>query len=191
MCIAKLQMRKSRHIPGGSSFVTAEVKKNPRPRPPEKDAMNGKRACRHTQVRLFLYCWRTDIYVCAVPSSLFMLIFFGKIYIYGWKSIKYSFSFPPFIMLSIRHLLDLNQQGSEIKRRPAAASGQTRLVGRLQLYDLYTTFFSFLKNENDEKTLAIDAAGRHLTGMRLDESWRVRSQVAGGMTTSQKSNSIA
>lgn len=172
MCIAKLQMRKSRHIPGGSSFVTAEVKKKPA-RP--KKTMNGKRACRHTSPYLFYIGER--IYAVCVPFiSFYMLIFFGE----DLRLEIYEIVFP-FIMLFDPPFVGFENQ-------PRLREGRQQPAGRQDLSDnfnyMISTFSSFKKN--DKKTLAID--GRHLTGLRLDKSWLVRS---GGGTTSQKRNSIA
>ena len=113
--------------------MTAEVKKKPA-RP--KKTMNGKRACRHTSPYLFYIGER--IYAVCVPFiTFYMLIFFGE----DLRLEIYEIVFP-FIMLFDPPFVGF--EPAEIKRRPAAASGQTRLVGQLQLYDPYF-FLSFCK----------------------------------------------
>lgn len=136
MCIAKLQMRKSRHIPGGSSFVTAEVKKKPPDRPPEKDDEREKGVQTHKSIFFIL----ANGYICVSPSSLFMLIFFGE----DLRLEIYEIVFPSLLSscCSIRHLLDLNQ--------PRLREGRQQPAGRQDSSDnfnyMISTFFSlFLK----------------------------------------------
>jgi hypothetical protein len=101
-------------------------------RPPEKDDEREKGVQTHKSIS-FLY-WRTDI-CCVCPLHLFLYVDFlrGRFTVGNlWN----SFSFHHVVRSAICWIWE----PAEIKRRPAAASGQTRLVGQLQLYDLY--FFS-------------------------------------------------